>query len=486
MKTIDLKTYAPRPGRVVEWTASPATVAAAERAAQDPAPPSLNQDAHVRSYLAARRLGRPMSTWLATRFEIPGEPDLAALDRALHAWILRHETLRSGFRIVGDEVARFTLPESDVALVRGELGGYTGAEEIRDLLERRFEEHTDPRVWPAFHFLAVLREDGATLYFGCDHVHVDGYSMLFIAAEIRELYAAAVEERPDGLPQVGSHVEYSRIERGFADAVDQDDPRIVRWREFVRSCDAGAPSFPLELGVPAGEMPRQRALLTELVDARTAAALDGACRAAGGSIYSGLLAAMSIAAYELGGHEVYRAAVPLHTRSSAEWIESLGWYVGPAPVEIPTHRAEDFRDLVGMARRAVGTVRSFPAVPFSRMVQLLGEDFRSTSLEPFSLVSYMDMRVARGAEHWEDWKAAVLGRTYWGDQVYLWLNRGHDGVHVIGRHPDTELATANVARFVDHVRDVLTTVAEQGNRALVRPERDGALVPAGAGAGASA
>jgi hypothetical protein len=467
----------------VEWTASPATVAAAQRAAQDPAPPSLNQDAHVKSYLAARRLGRPMSTWLATRFEIPGEPDLAALDAALHAWVLRHETLRSGFRLVGDEVVRFTLDAADVALERGEPGRHTGAQEIRDLLERRFEEHTDPQVWPAFHFLAVVREDGATLYFGCDHVHVDGYSMLFIAAEIRELYTAAVEDRPVGLPRVGSHVEYSRIEREFAAGVDRSDPRIVRWREFVRACDAGAPSFPLELGVPTGEMPRQQALLTELVDARTAAALDSACRAAGGSIYSGLLAAMSIAAYELGGHKVYRAAVPLHTRSSGEWTEALGWYVGPAPVEIPTHCAQDFRDLVGMARRAVGAVRSFPAVPFSRMVQLLGEDFRSTSLEPFSLVSYMDMRVARGAEHWEDWKAAVLGRTYWGDQVYLWLNRGHDGIHVIGRHPETALATANVARFVGHVRQVLTTVAEQGNRVLTRPENDRTLVSAGTTAG---
>jgi hypothetical protein len=80
----------------------------------------------------------------------------------------------------------------------------------------------------------------------------------------------------------------------------------------------------------------------------------------------------------------------------------------------------------------------------------------------------------------------VLGRTYWGDQVYLWINRGHDGVHVIGRHPDTELAAANVTRFVDHVRDVLTTVAEQGNRALVRPKRDDALVAVGAGVGAGA
>jgi hypothetical protein len=111
-----------RPGRLVEWTLSPGTLAVAAALPEDTRPPAYIQESHIRTARSVREDGLFVPTWLGAAFDIPGPVDLDVLQEALRAWTLRHETLRSGFRWAGDEMQRFTLDENDVSLHREEVG----------------------------------------------------------------------------------------------------------------------------------------------------------------------------------------------------------------------------------------------------------------------------------------------------------------------------------------------------------------------------
>ena len=458
MKLTWISEYKAQPGQLIEWRLHPTTIAAATQSAQDPRPASYMQEGHVRTAAFLHDMGVDAPTWLGAAFDIPGAMDHDALEAALLQWMTRHETLRSGLRLAGDELERFTLSPQDVLLdptVVDEF--YRGADVLR-YLEDRFDDATNPLTWPPYLFVTVAREDAFTVYLAFDHSNVDGYSICHIPHELHELYAAAVQERPAVLSKVGSYVEFSRVEREAADHVDANHESVLRWRDFVESCGGGLPGFPLDLGVAPGERPAQNGVCEWLLDLPDAKGFAAACKAAGGNFFAGVLAVASIVAYERGDQPVYRTVIPFHTRSEEQWATSLGWYIALAPIEIATAQARDFHHLVRMAHDAVRAAKAVAQVPFGKVCTLLG-----TVVRPMSIISYMDGRMVPGAHDWRDWHAHGFGKVSYGDEAYLWVNRTVNGLYVTCRYPGTDVGHEAVSTFIEQSREILTSVARSGS-----------------------
>jgi hypothetical protein len=451
-----------QPGQLIEWRLHPATIAAGRRSAHDPRPPSYLQEAHVRAAALQRDMGAETPAWLGTAFDIPGALDRDALESALLQWITRHETLRSGLRLTGDVLERFTLRPEQVALDRNVVKHFSCSADVATYLERRFDDAIDPLTWPPYLFVTVARDDAFTVYLALDHSNVDGYSILQTPHEIHELYAAALDGRRARLAKVGSYVDFSKMERDRADHLDANHEWLVRWRDFVETCGGALPGFPLDLGIRPGDMPMQTAVRGPLLDRADAAAFDVACRRAGGGILAGVLAVAGIVAYQRGGRRVYRTVIPVHTRSEPLWSRSLGWYIALAPIQIATAQAQDFRELMHIALDAVAAAKSVAHVPFPKVCALLNAELHATSM-----ISYIDCRLVPGARHWGEWKAYVFGKVIYGDEAYLWINRTLDGLDVTCRYPSTELAHKNVIGFIGDARDILTSVARSGSYSYV-------------------
>jgi hypothetical protein len=461
LKLTEISKYEAQPGRLVEWSLHPTTVAASAQAPQDARPPSFTQDAHVKTTAFLRGIGVEAPTWLATAFDISGPLDVEAMEATFLQWISRHETLRSELRLTGEELERFTLSADDVALERTVIDDFTRGADVVSYLEDRFDQAANPLTWPAYIFVTVAREDGFTVYLAFDHTNVDGYSIALISYEIHELYAAALAGRPAELVEAGSYLDFSQIERESSDELDADHQAVTCWRDFVDTCGGQLPAFPLDLGLAAGEYPRQTGACTWLMDPADADAFDEVCKAVGGNFAAGVTAAASIAAYELGDEPVYRTVIPFHTRSELQWLTSLGWYIGLAPLELATAQAADFYELVRMARRAARVAKPVAQAPFAKVFSLLEPPVR-----PLSVMSYIDGRIVPGAQHWGEWNVHAFGKVSYGDEVYLWINRTLEGVHVTCRYPSTELGHRNVNDFIDHTREVLTSVARTGSCAF--------------------
>ncbi|TDD60260.1 acyltransferase papA2 [Kribbella antibiotica] len=446
-----------RPGHLVEWTVHPSTIEAATGLPEDSRPPSYVQESHVKTARSVRDDGLFVPTWLGTAFDIPGPIDLDVLQEALRLWTLRHETMRSGFRSVDGEMRRFTLEAEALVLHRGEIGNFPDAEVLTQYLQDRFDVAADALSWPNFIYTAVVRDDSTSVYMAFDHSNVDAYSIYRIPTEIHELYAAGLEGRTEDTLPVASYVDFSAIERTKADQVEVTDPIVDRWREFVANCDGRLPNFPLDLGLdPEGPLPTQKFLQEMLLTDADAAAFENRCRPYGGSLV-GVLAATALIVRELTGQEVYRTVAPFHTRVKSELSESVGWYVGGAPLEIAVSAATDFDGALNTVRAELRRNRPMSRVPVARVLQLLGTDFRPTSPDLYSIVSFADGRSVEGSERWQELKAYGLIRVSYGDQVCVWISRVHEGLQFACRYPDTDIALKSMRLYVERLRDLMLT-----------------------------
>ncbi|MFE1247507.1 condensation domain-containing protein [Streptomyces sp. NPDC058766] len=467
MRMTDLQRCDVRPGRLVEWTLSPATVAAAKALPEDSRPPAYIQEAHLRTARTVREDGLFVPTWIGAAFDLPGRADLDALGEALRGWTLRHETLRSGFRWVGgpgDSIRRFTLDADAVSLHREDAGDFTDAAALARHLQDRFDTTADALRWPNLIYTAVVRDDSTSVYMAFDHSNVDAFSIYRIPAEVHELYAAHRTGRlPDRAP-VSSYVDFCEAERADADRIDADHEIVARWREFIRRCDGRLPSFPVDLGLAdGGALPTQRLMREMLVDADAAAAFEAYCRPCGGSLV-GLLAATALIVQEIGGTPVYRTVVPFHTRARSVYSDSVGWYVGGAPIEVPVARTPDFPATLTTVRNALHAARPLARMPLARVLGLLGADFRPTSPDMYSIVSYADARDIPDSTSWTERNAYGLIRVSYGDQVCAWVTRLHEGLWFAARHPDTDVAHKNLRLYADRLRDVILSVADRAPR----------------------
>ena len=457
----DLQRCEIRPGRLVEWTLHPAAVGAGRALPDDARPPAYVQESHIRTARSVRRDGLFVPTWLGTAFDIPGPVDLDVLQGALRTWTLRHETLRSGFRWAGDEMRRFTLDVEAVALHREDVGDFADPVTLTLYLQDRFDVEAYALTWPNFLFAAVVRDEGTSVYMAFDHSNVDAYSIHRIAAEIHELYAAGLDGRAVETAPVASYIDFCASERTDADRIDATHTIVAHWREFIARCDGKLPNFPVDLGLaPEGPLPAQKFLQEMLVDDEHAAAFDAHCRPYGGSLV-GVLAAIALAVREINGLRVFRTVVPFHTRAKSRWADSVGWYVGGAPIEIPVEQAVDFDHALELARTALRENRPLSRMPIARVLRLLGADFRPTSPDLYSIVSYVDSRGIPGSRRWQELKAYGLIRVSYGDQVCAWVTRVHEGLQFACRCPDTGAADKNMRRCIELVRERVVSVAQE-------------------------
>jgi mycolipenoyl-CoA---2-(long-chain-fatty acyl)-trehalose mycolipenoyltransferase / long-chain-acyl-CoA---trehalose acyltransferase len=453
MRMTEIQSCEVRPGKLVEWSLSPAAVATATRLPDDARPPAYIQESHIRTARSVHEDGLFVPTWLAVCFDIPGRIDLDALERALFDWTVRHETLRSGFRWTGDEMSRFTLGADAVTLKRTVVGDFTDAAHLVQHLQDRFDVAASALGWPNYLYTAVVRDDSASVYLAFDHSNVDAYSLQRLPAEIRERYDAHAGGVPVTQPPVASYVDFAGLERTDADSIDADHEIIAHWREFIRRNDGRLPAFPVDLGLePGGPLPEQGVMHHMLVDADAAADFEAFCRPYGGS-QVGVLAATSLIVNRIGGAPVYRTVVPFHTRVKSRWTDSVGWYVGGAPIEIPA--APDLTSAMRTVRAELKANRLLARMPLGRVLRLLGEDFRPTSPDLYSIVSYLDARDLPGSERWTELKTYGVVRVSYGDQVCVWVNRIHEGLWFACRYPRTDTAHKNMRLYAELLRDMV-------------------------------
>jgi hypothetical protein len=463
MKPIAFEAFRPAPGHVVEWTITPEMAAAAQAAPADASPLSYNQQLHLASYLALTSAGQPGNPWIGVVFDLPGEADLGALNRAITAFVQRHDSLRTGFRPTMTGIDRFTVPAEAVAFDTTPVGDFDCTEELFSYLTARLSAGTNPFELPPYVFGVISRESGSTVYAAMDHTCSDGYSLALVVNDIHELYLAEVEGRAAELPETGTFADHAALEIVKGESMTPDDAVVARWREFIGRCNGTGPRFALDLGVETGTTYDQDVMTVRVLDAEDTDAFDAVCRENGGSMFPGLLASMAIVSREMTGGEDFRTVTPLHTRFKPEWRHSMGWYITCAPLEFTTADADSFTDVLANAQTALRGTLGNAKFAASKVVSLLGDAFTPTRRDMFSMVSYIDYRKMPGAERHADSKPLTLGETLQADDAHVWASRLQDGLYLTIRYPVTPIAPELLAQYAGRIREMLGRVVVAGD-----------------------
>jgi hypothetical protein len=460
VETISFNDFHPGPGRVVEWAVGPHTANLALSAPADPVPLSYNQQLHLGSARAAALAGLPSNPWIGATFDVDGPADLAALENTFTMWVRRHDALRSGFREGAAGIERFTLSPEEIDLVRGSDRGFDSPEEMHAHLDRRFVTGTDPFAWPPLVLGVISRSARSTVFVVMDHVCGDGYSLALAVSELRSIYEAVSRDKQPVLPETGSFLEHAREERAHGQGLDPDDPAIGHWRDFVRACGGTTPAFPLHLGVEPGQTWPQSFYNRVLLSADEAARFEEVCQEAGSTFFAGLLAAMGIAVREITGDEEFRTITPVHTRYKHRWRAAMGWFITVAPLDFSLAGASSFAGVLPRAHVTVRDALRLSHYPAARVIELLGDDFRVTRRDLFSMVSYTDYRTMHHVDGPTDWNPVTIGEVSVADDCHVWVSRVHDGVRIGIRHPDTPTANEMLDEYTATIEVVMGRVAD--------------------------
>jgi hypothetical protein len=463
MQPISFHDFRPAPGCVVEWSVGADTVGIVRSAPADPVPASYNQQLHLGSARAAAAAGLPGNPWIGATFDIAGAADLDALEWAFTEWLRRHEALRSGFREGAGGIERFTLSAAEITLERGPERAFSCPEALHTHLDERFDAGTDPLAWPPLVLGVISRPAGSMVFLAMDHVCGDGYSLALAVGELGSTYEAALQSRDLVLPETGSYLEQCTEEREHGQTISPDAPAVDQWRNFVRTCGGTTPTFPLDLGVEAGRVWPQSLYTRRLQSAEGAAAFEAACEQAGGSFFAGLLSAMGLAVREITGQEDFRTITPLHTRYKRRWRSAMGWFITCAPLDFSIAGTASFAEVLPRANAAVRSALRLSHYPAARVIELLGDDFRVTRRDLFSMVSYTDYRTMPGADRYPDWNPTTIGEISVADDTHVWVSRLQDGLHIAVRHPDTPVATEILDEYTATIELVLSRVAATGD-----------------------
>lgn len=466
MEMTELDEYPLAPGLLREWVPHCPELTEAADSARDDSPPSYNQEWHFRGMASLHDRGITTPAWLGTGFEVSGRLDHEAFRAALHAWIERHETLRSSLRSTEQGLERFTLPADRVRITDAKLGELLADDDINGIAQARLDAATDGNRWPNYSVHTLERDTGTTVLVAYDHANVDGYSVLATPQELHELYADCLRGDPPRTATAGSYVQFSRAERSASDRVGPQHPVVTEWDRFIRDCGGNLPGFPLDLGVREGELLPHTGARRWVLDAAGAESFEQVCRRERSSVLAGALAASAAVAGRWCPDSVYRVVSPFHTRTRPEWASAMGWYVGAGPVEIPLDGASDFLDLLPAAQVSARDAMRMARVPFAKVVDLLGLDLQRYSPDVFSFVSYLDMREVPGSDRWSEWNARTLVRMSYGDKANVWVNRTHEGICLTARYPRTRQAHEAIERYFRGMGAVLGDVAYHGEYAL--------------------
>jgi hypothetical protein len=463
------------PGRVIEWVVRPSskndsTATAVETTKR----PSFSQELyyHLVEWQSRLHSGR-LAVWVAATFEIGGRLDLDALRETFRRLLLRHEVLRTEFRMRPDPDGThglFGLLMCDVirpdALVfeETEVGVFHHAESLREALIERIDKTIDTNRGPVMLMGVVVGAETSVAYIVCDHLVTDGFSCAIKAHELSVTYESIVNGAPVEPPEVGSYLEYGRQEYAEVAKVQPDDPRIELWRGFVRRNGHVFTEFPVELGTKTGEWHPAMVDVIQVLDACEADVFERLCRAQGAGVVPGLLAVNGIALYEIGARGVLRTVMPVAQRRSPQWRNAVGWFVSLVPLEVPMAGVDEFADVLANAHRSFRTALAAADLPLASLFIHLGMQYLPINgffdLKPQTHFSYIDYRKLPGAAQAERWRQTTALRVTNTSDARTWYFRTYEGVYMFNNFIDTPRAREVLAAYEASVRRVLTELLD--------------------------
>jgi len=396
--------------------------------------------------------------------ELPGEMDLAALERALVEIVRRHEALRTAF-VPGDEGAtQRILPPDAFRVERASLAWMPAAEREAEIERRVAAEARRPFDLAAGPLLraTLLEGTGAhTLTLVFHHAASDAWSSGVFLGELTALYGAFRRGEPSPLAELPvQYADFAAWQRGWLRG-DELERQLSFWRDSLK----GAPStidLPTDRPRPAVQDLAGAMLHFALSPEASAAARTLAGRE-GATPFMALLAAFAAVLHRWSGEEDLVLGTPVANRGRAELEEVIGFFGNTLPLRADLSGEPSFRELVARVRGVTMDAFAHQDVPFEKLVDALGLD-RSLSHSPIFQVMFT-LNAGNAvppalAEMGIGWRAPEVGTSRF--DLTVGLYEGGDATGAYGGWAEYATALfdgATIERLMSHLDALLRAAA---------------------------
>ncbi|WCN79541.1 non-ribosomal peptide synthetase [Micromonospora sp. LH3U1] len=317
----------------------------------------------------------------------PQSLDTETLRSALRELIMRHETLRTTFRLHDSRVWQVIGDEAAVELAEAEASGEEGPREaVQRLGLDWWGQPLDLAEGPLLRVLAVrLTATESVLVFSAHHTVVDGYSIRLFNRELRQLYQAAATGEPAQLPELPvQYADYAAWQQQWLQE-ERLRPHLDYWKEQL----ADAPTLinlPLDRPRPAVQQFRgatHSGSLSDVVSHQVRqVSVDNQT-----TEFITVLSAFAVLLSRYSGQDKVVIGVPVASRNRIETEPLIGFLVNTVALCVDFTSEPTFAEVLDQIRWKLLDAQSHQEIPFEKIVEELKPE-RSASHNPVFQVMF--------------------------------------------------------------------------------------------------
>jgi amino acid adenylation domain-containing protein len=302
--------------------------------------------------------------------KVQGALDVAALQQALEAIVVRHEVLRTRFAAENGTPVQVISAPVPVPLSVSELGALPAAEREVEMYQqlarevrRPFDLARDVLLRAALFELSSAEH---MLLLTMGHIASDAWSMSVLVRELGALYRAFARREPPALPALPiQYADYAVWQRQWLQG-EVLETQLAYWRRQL----GGAPTnleLPTDRPRPAVQSHRG-ARYPLAISARVTQGLKALSRQEGVTLFMTLLAAWQLLLHRYTGQADISVGSPIAGRTRVETEPLIGFFVNTLVLRTDLSGNPTFRELLQRVRQVAMEAYARQDIPFEKLV----------------------------------------------------------------------------------------------------------------------
>ncbi|MBO9883430.1 non-ribosomal peptide synthetase, partial [Xanthomonas sp. D-109] len=424
--------------------------------------------AQQRLWFLAQMEGLSAAYNIPAAMELRGRLDSLALQRALDALVVRHESLRTCFMTIdGDPIQRIASPDTPFPLAFDDLREvHDQADAVAALLDCEASAPFNLSRAPLVRGRLIRCGDERwVLSIVVHHIVSDGWSNTILIRELSALYAGFARGTPASLPTLPiRYVDYAVWQRRWLSNETLSE-QAAYWREQL----AGAPAL-LELPTDR-QRPAVQAFAGDTValeiDAQTTAELKSLSRRCGTTLYMTVLAAWAIVLARLSGQQDLVIGTPVANRPRHDLEGMVGFFVNTLALRIDLSGDPSIAMLLERIRATTIAAQEQQSLPFEQIVEIVNPP-RSLSYSPIFQVmfSWQNMERAEFSLDEAIIKPLEQSEPFARFDLALDMRESEDVLKGTLNYATALFDTSTAQRFANYLRQILVEVASDSSRGI--------------------
>lgn len=322
-------------------------------------------------------------------FSLNFKTDTAMFEQAVNQLIARHEILRTTYKMVGEDAVSVIHPHEPIKMQIYDLAEASLTEkELRDTLikEKALIPFHLEKELPIRAYFFHLEEEKNMVLLNIHHIACDGWSLDIIINELRSMYAALSENRPqEMLPLELQYADFAYWQRQNEKS-DSFHKHEIYWKSVFEG------NIPvLELPVDKPRPPIRTfhgAVVYKDLPQQLYKELNRICVEEDVTLYMVTLTAYFTLLYRYTGQTDIVVGSPIANRNRMELERMIGFFVNTIPVRIHLDAQATFRETLWQVKKMTLEAFEHQDLPLEKIIEMLTLE-RDMSHNPLFQVMYV-------------------------------------------------------------------------------------------------